>query len=268
MASVELRQRMISGVVLIAVALGALCFGTATSALLIAALGIGGVSEWVRLQKSPQQRLFEISSILCILLVLAVGYFLRPVAGAMLTVVLMLALFLLAARLDFERAGWIALGLPYMGGGCLALLAIRLFPEHGFGLMLYLLLVVWGTDIGAYFTGRKLGGPKLLPQVSPSKTWSGLLGGMSCAALLATAMAYSLSLRLPAVAGGMALVLAVVAQIGDLFESYVKRRCGAKDSGTLIPGHGGVLDRIDGLVFAALFLVMFQALVGEKIAWW
>ncbi len=268
MASVELRQRIISGVVLIVLALGALCLGTGTSALLIAALGIGGVSEWVRLQKPERQKMLELISIACVVLVLAVGYFMRPAAGAMLTIVLMLCLFLLAARIDFERAGWIALGLPYMGGGCLALLAIRMFPEHGFGLMLYLLLVVWGTDIGAYFTGRTFGGPKLLPQVSPSKTWSGLLGGMSCAALLATIMAMSLSLRLPAVAGGMALVLAVVAQIGDLFESYVKRRCGAKDSGKLIPGHGGVLDRIDGLVFAALFLVLFQSLVGEKIAWW
>lgn len=268
MVSVELRQRVASGAALIALALGALFLGPLTSALLIAAICVGGCNEWITLQQPPRRKLFIAISIVCVLLMLGMGYTLRPVAGALLGVVLMLLLFVFAARVDFDRAGWIALVVPYMGGGCLALLAIRLLPDHGLSMTLYLLLVVWATDIGAYFAGRHFGGPKLLPQVSPSKTWSGLLGGMAAAGSLAFCYAKVQSVHLPELATGLALVLAVVAQLGDLFESYVKRRVGVKDSGRLIPGHGGVLDRIDGLIFAALFLIMFQAIVGEEIAWW
>ena len=268
LVSVELRQRVLSGAALIALSLGALFFGTLTLALLIAAVGVGGSNEWIELQKPPRRKLFILVSIACVLLMIGVGYTLRPVAGAMLGVVLMLLLFLFAARVDFDRAGWIALVVAYMGGGCLALLAIRMLPEHGLSMTLYLLLVVWATDIGAFFVGRRLGGPKLLPQVSPSKTWSGLLGGMAAAGLLAFCYAKVQSVQLPALAAGLAFVLAVVAQLGDLFESYVKRRVGVKDSGCLIPGHGGVLDRVDGLVFAAMFLILFQSIVGEEIAWW
>lgn len=267
MVSVELQQRVLSGTALIALALGALFCGPFTSALLIAAVGIGGSNEWVALQQPPRRKLFTLVSIACVLLMLGVGFLLRPIAGAMLGVVLMLLLFVFAARVDFDRAGWIALVVPYMGGGCLALLAIRML-DHGLSLTLYLLLVVWATDIGAFFVGRRIGGPKLLPQVSPSKTWSGLLGGMAAAGLLAFCYAKVQSVQLPALAAGLAFVLAVVAQLGDLFESYIKRRVGVKDSGCLIPGHGGVLDRVDGLVFAALFLILFQSIVGEEIAWW
>ncbi len=267
MVNVELRQRLFSGAALIVLALAALFCGPLTSALLIAAIGVGGSNEWIELQQPPRRKLFILVSIACVLLMLGVGYTLRPIAGAMLGVVLMLLLFLFAARLDFERAGWIALVVPYMGGGCLALLAIRML-DHGLSMTLYLLLVVWATDIGAFFVGRRVGGPKLLPQVSPSKTWSGLLGGMASAGLLAFCYAKVQSVQLPALAAGLAFVLAVVAQLGDLFESYVKRRVGVKDSGCLIPGHGGVLDRVDGLVFAALFLILFQSIVGEEIAWW
>ena len=109
-------------------------------------------------------------------------------------------------------AGWIALAVPYIGGGCLAMLYVRLLPELGFALMLYLLLVVWGTDIGAYFTGRTLQGPKLLPKVSPSKTWSGLLGGMGLASLLAFILAAVHHIQQPGLAVALALRSAGVGQ--------------------------------------------------------
>lgn len=268
LVSVELRQRTYSGLALIAISLVALFVGGAASALLIGALGVLGMSEWVRMIRPRQLRLIELVCVTILIVLMLVGFYLRPAFAFMLAVVLMLLLFVFAARLDFERAGWLALAVPYIGGGCLAMLYVRLLPDLGFDLMLYLLLVVWGTDIGAYFTGRTLKGPKLLPKVSPSKTWSGLLGGMGLAALLAFIVAAVHDVQQPGLAVALAAVLAVVAQIGDLFESYIKRRCGVKDSGAIIPGHGGVLDRIDGLMFAAAFLALFQTMVGAHSAWW
>ncbi len=148
------------------------------------------------------------------------------------------------------RARWLAIGLVYVAVPCIALVWLRAEPL-GRETIMWLFAVVWATDIGAYFTGRGVGGPKLAPRISPGKTWSGLAGGVACAAAVGLAAAVLLGVadawRL-AVAGAL---LALVAQGGDLWESMVKRRFHAKDSGTLIPGHGGVLDRLDGLMAAA-----------------
>jgi phosphatidate cytidylyltransferase len=126
-----------------------------------------------------------------------------------------------------------------------------------FGIVYWLMVVTWATDICAYFAGRSIGGPKLAPRVSPNKTWAGLIGGIGGAALFGYLVAYWLELGSPFLyIGG---VMAVVAQAGDLYESWVKRRAGVKDSGTILPGHGGVLDRLDGLlpvVLATLALLM------------
>ncbi len=122
--------------------------------------------------------------------------------------------------------------------------------------------MVWSTDIAAYFNGRALGGPKLAPRFSPGKTWSGAIGGAAAAVaggiLVASLVVAPGGWMVPAVA----LLLSVVAQAGDLGESWVKRRFGAKDSGTLLPGHGGVLDRVDGLVAAAALLYVLGAIVA------
>ena len=141
--------------------------------------------------------------------------------------------------------------------------ALRQVPEIGLFLIGWTFAVVWFTDIAAYFTGRALGGPKLMPSVSPKKTWSGALGG----ALAGTAGGMAVWALMPATAGlGFGVVLAislaasVVSQAGDLFESAIKRRFGTKDSSRLIPGHGGFLDRLDGywavLVFAGMLLYL------------
>jgi phosphatidate cytidylyltransferase len=158
--------------------------------------------------------------------------------------------------------------MPYMAGGGLALLALRATPGAGAGLTLYLLLTVWATDIGAFIAGRIFGGRKLAPSISPNKTWAGLLGGMAAATLAGYFVATALDADRPAVALALSPVLAVIAQLGDLFESHFKRRAGVKESGDLIPGHGGVLDRIDGLVFAGVFAALFQAAIGQQIQWW
>jgi phosphatidate cytidylyltransferase len=165
------------------------------------------------------------------------------------------------------RVMWFAAGLPYVVGGGAALVYLRQIPDIGFVLTLFLMLAVWGTDVGAYAVGRLIGGSRLAPKISPNKTWAGFFGGVVFACLLGYAV--TAIYKFPAVAPGlfMASILSVVAQLGDLFESYAKRRAGVKDSGHVIPGHGGVLDRIDGLLFAAVFLALFYVMAGYKLMW-
>ena len=150
---------------------------------------------------------------------------------------------------------WRIYGFFYCLLPALALLWIRERAEYGgigqgFDLLIWVFLVVWATDIGAYFAGRAIGGPKLAPSISPNKTIAGLVGGVISAALLAGAWVYYV--RLPAPLLWISVPFAVAAQLGDLFESGLKRRAGVKDSGSWLPGHGGLLDRLDGLVPVAV----------------
>ncbi|MDO8606253.1 MAG: phosphatidate cytidylyltransferase [Phaeospirillum sp.] len=166
------------------------------------------------------------------------------------------------------RRLWAGLGGVYVGLPCVALVWLRDDPSLGSAVVWWLLLVVWATDIGAYAFGRLIGGPLLLPVVSPKKTWAGLLGGMICAALAGLAVARMFDL---ADSGAIALasaIGAVVAQAGDLFESWVKRRWGVKDSSGIIPGHGGVLDRVDGLLSAALTVAVLTLVSGRPVLIW
>jgi phosphatidate cytidylyltransferase len=147
---------------------------------------------------------------------------------------------------------WSAAGVYYAGFPAIALIAIRQDPEYGFHAILYLFLVVWSADTGAFFIGRMVGGPKLAPKISPNKTWAGFIGGAltACAAGMVFAMWFGHT-SIPTIAW-LSIALAVISQGGDLGESFLKRFFGVKDSSGLIPGHGGVLDRLDGLVFAAI----------------
>jgi phosphatidate cytidylyltransferase len=232
----------------------------------VAAAAIGtafGLLEWLRLIE-PGAGNFLIGSALAalfaVLLVAALGW---PANGFLLLIVLTAALWWLAFNLkrDARQAGLVALGLPYMAGAGLALIYLR--AEAGGGATIFFLLAsVWGTDSGAYGAGRFFGGPKLAPRVSPNKTWSGCAGGIALGVLAGAVTAWAFGLR--PVAGYLALAffLSIAAQAGDLFKSFFKRRAGVKDSGALIPGHGGMLDRIDGLAFAALFLALYQAMLA------
>jgi phosphatidate cytidylyltransferase len=148
--------------------------------------------------------------------------------------------------------GW---GMLYLGVPSFALLALE---WARFDLVFWLMLVTWSTDIFAYFAGRAIGGPKLAPRISPNKTWAGLLGGMAGAAVIGAAAAWLFELDAAFLLAGAPFGL--LAQLGDLYESSVKRRLGVKDSGTILPGHGGVLDRLDGLlpvILATLLLLIF-----------
>ncbi|MGE5546398.1 MAG: phosphatidate cytidylyltransferase [Solirubrobacterales bacterium] len=163
---------------------------------------------------------------------------------------------------------WAGFGALYAGVPSVALVWLETDPAWGRATILWLLLVVWATDIGAYAFGRMIGGPKLMPAVSPKKTWAGLLGGMLCAGLVGLGVA--LVLGLAGVAGfavGSAL-LAVVAQAGDLFESWIKRRYDVKDSSNIIPGHGGVLDRVDGLLTVAVAVAIATWASGAPVLSW
>ena len=283
MASSELQQRVVSALVLILIAVLGVLGGQQWAVLVLAGFGVLAVYEWLNMLRPPQVRQVQSLCYAAVALALLAGYWASPFFGVVLIILLTGGVFffvlgaLKTSTLDhapvlssqhYARAAWVALGVPYIAGGVLAILTVRQWPLVGMGLASYLLLVVWGTDIGAYFVGRRLGGPKLLPAVSPSKTWSGLFGGIATAAFLGYACALGFHARMPFAALGVAAILAMVAQAGDLFESYVKRRCGVKDSGRMIPGHGGILDRIDGLLVAAVFLVLFHALLGERILWW
>jgi phosphatidate cytidylyltransferase len=162
--------------------------------------------------------------------------------------------------------GW---GFIYLSLPALALLALSWADP---GLLLWVLIVTWSTDIGAFFAGKGLGGPKLAPKISPAKTWAGLIGGALAAGIAGyfggTYLGFDQALDASAEDATSSLYqaflylgapMAVVAQAGDLYESWVKRRCGVKDSGTMLPGHGGVLDRCDGLIAVAFATLLILA---------
>jgi phosphatidate cytidylyltransferase len=156
------------------------------------------------------------------------------------------------------RSRWAIGGLVYAAAVVAGPVILRDDAALGFVAILWLFALVWGTDVGAYFAGRAIGGPKLWPQLSPKKTWAGFIGGslVGVALALVVLRVAGLPLSLPLVAVSFALAMA--SQGGDLFESFVKRRFSAKDAGTLIPGHGGVMDRLDGFLVAAIL----AALIG------
>ncbi len=147
--------------------------------------------------------------------------------------------------------GWQLAGFFYALVPALALLWIRDRSPIGIELLMWVFITTWSVDIGAYFAGRGIGGPKLAPTISPKKTWAGLVGGVAAAALFGGLWAWLL--ELPSSLIWLTLPFGFGAQIGDLFESWLKRRAGVKDSGNWLPGHGGALDRLDGLVVVAVF---------------
>jgi len=165
-----------------------------------------------------------------------------------------------------EGKRWPMIGFPYILLPCIAIVWLRSGGEWGMVTLYWLLAVVWATDILAFVTGRTIGGPKLAPRFSPAKTWSGLLGGVAGAAVAGALTSVILGLEHPFILAAISGATAVLAQIGDIAESALKRYANVKDSGALIPGHGGVLDRVDGLIFAAVAtaLVSLVSLLADE----
>jgi phosphatidate cytidylyltransferase len=177
------------------------------------------------------------------------------------------------ALLTPQRRIWTVAGFLYAAAAQTASVLVRLDQGYGFIALMLILLVVWASDIGGYFAGRGIGGPKLWPQVSPNKTWAGAIGGFAASLVIAAGFAAAgFGKTGPLLLASAALSIA--SQLGDLFESAVKRRFGVKDSGNLIPGHGGLLDRLDGLVAALVLAAIFGLLrsgvdgVGRGLVVW
>jgi phosphatidate cytidylyltransferase len=156
--------------------------------------------------------------------------------------------------------GWGVAGGAYIGAAGIGFLYLRAMEPHGFITALWIFLVVAAADVGGYFTGRLIGGPKLWPRISPGKTWAGSAGGVALAVGLGGVFSWATTGTQFAVVGVVSAGVAVLSQGGDLAESALKRHFGVKDSGRLLPGHGGALDRFDGLVAAVLVVAL--------IAWW
>ena len=159
------------------------------------------------------------------------------------------------------------LAVLYALAAIVALLWLRHQPALGRETIVWIVLCIWATDTGAYVVGRAAGGAKLAPRISPSKTWSGLVGGMAWAAVASAAVGYAFGLGETIPLAMIGAGLAVVGQIGDLLESAAKRGAGVKDSGTLIPGHGGLLDRVDGLVAVLAVVALVRLAIGGGWPW-
>jgi phosphatidate cytidylyltransferase len=174
--------------------------------------------------------------------------------------------YVLARRETGAKPRFLAVGLPYIALPAIALSWLRAQPDTGFLNLAWVFGVVWATDIAAYFVGRTFGGPKLAPRISPGKTWSGAIGGAAGAGVVGAGLALGAGADpLPVVLASLAV--SVVAQGGDLAESAVKRHFGVKDSGAIIPGHGGLFDRADALLGAAPVAALVLYLLGADALW-
>ncbi|WP_214470963.1 phosphatidate cytidylyltransferase [Mesorhizobium sp. dw_380] len=250
----NLQLRVISAVVLAVIALGLTWLGGLPFRLLCAVMSAMIFYEWTRMSRSAAAN--ELGFLPEALMVVFIGALIAGFpASWLLPLVVILTAATAIAALVRNTGQWEASGLAYASVSGLSLALLRDGDRSGLVAILFLFAVVWATDIFAYFVGRAVGGPKLAPSISPGKTRSGALGGavggVVAGLILAAVAAGGGNLAL---LGVVALVLSIVAQAGDLFESWVKRRHDRKDSGVLIPGHGGVMDRVDGLVAAALAL--------------
>lgn len=192
--------------------------------------------------------------------------------GGMLYLVLIAVMGLILAyewaSMVGRRVTWMLLGAVYVSFSIWALWQLRLDPEWGAMTLYWLFAVVWGADTGGYIFGMTLGGPKLAPAISPNKTWSGFVGGTTLGAIAGWGVVGLFREDVGYEVVVFSALLAVVSQVGDLFESWIKRRFGVKDSGAIIPGHGGLFDRVDGLVAVALALVLINMSMRSNVLVW
>jgi phosphatidate cytidylyltransferase len=251
--------RLASGIVL---ALGALALtwaGVWPFTLLVLAVALIIAWEWGGIVRGASvDTIFVVSA-----LAIAAAILLTACGTPGLALITLVVGAILAALLGFGDRGHLSsLGVLYAGLPAISLIWLRSSPQWGFTAVLFVFLLVWATDTGAYAAGRLLGGPRLAPRWSPNKTWSGLVGGVAAAMLVVAVLGYMAE---TGTIGRMVIgagVLAIVAQAGDITESVLKRQHGVKDASTLIPGHGGFMDRVDGLIFSATFAAVFGLLVN------
>lgn len=251
----NLRLRMIASVAMIAVASTALVLGGLAFWLLTVIAALFMMAEWSDLQKAPAKTKRLAQFALSVPLATMAPAWLVLETRDFFTLGLVAAAFFFVAAVT--RMPRLAAGVLYCALPVMALIVLRR-QDMGLLLAFWAMALVWATDIGAFFAGRGIGGPKLAPRLSPNKTWAGLIGGVIAATMLAVVLHLGAALPIRLVMATP--LLAALAQGGDLFESWLKRQAGVKDSGNTLPGHGGVLDRIDGLVpvapIAALLVLL------------
>ncbi len=253
----DLGVRALSAAVLIPVVIADVWVGGIWFNLFAALIGVLMAFEWVTIvhRQNPVQFALHAASAMCgALLPLDVS-----LTGGLAAIAVLSLISSVLAFLE-EPAGprWRYFGVAYVGLPAIALVVLRNDPDYGIAAIIWVMVTVWAADTLAYFAGRIIGGPKLAPRLSPRKTWAGLGGAMAGSAIASTLTAIWIGLPGIVVLGILAAMLAIVEQVGDLFKSAMKRHYGVKDSGRLIPGHGGVIDRVDGLVAVA----MAAALIG------
>ena len=257
----ELRLRVLSAILLGMIVLTITWIGGYTFSLLWSVIALAILFEYVRICGDAVPYSIRILGLMFLSLVVLAYHLNAPVSAEGLLGIAIVAIG--AMELVIKKSVWGGAGLAYSGIPFIAMSDLRVDDLAGFVLILILFGCVWGADILAYFAGRGIGGPKLAPKISPNKTWSGFIGGVFGALALATTVAWVAGYYPNASFFAIILILAVVSQIGDLMESMLKRTFDVKDSGSLIPGHGGVLDRIDGLIIAGallwLVLIFMQA---------
>jgi len=244
----DLLPRIASSVVLIAIAAIAAWWGGLVAAFVVSAIAAAVHAEWAGVTEGTSGRALVFTAVVVVSL-LAFGLVSASVGlGIGVAGVV-------AAAFTGPRP-WRPLGVFYALALGFSLLLLRDSADYGLPAIVILVGTVAATDIGAYIAGRTLGGPKLWPAVSPKKTWSGALGGLAAGMAAGMIAAALLGMTVGPALLAVVIILSFTSQCGDLFESYVKRRFGAKDSGRLVPGHGGMMDRVDGLVFASAVAVL------------
>ncbi len=258
----DLKLRIVSATVLGPIVLAIAYFGGLGFVVLVLVAALLFQHEWFSITGTPDNSPSAIAGYAG-LVAAAVSYWMgHPLLGVGLVGLSSLMVYTVG-RYSLS-ARWGAEGAIYAGLALLALMAARL-GETGQIFVFFLLIVVWATDICAYFVGRFAGGPKLWRRVSPNKTWSGALGGLFFAVLFGGAFAALAGQQDLLRWGGLAAVLSIVSQAGDLMESAIKRRFDVKDSSGLIPGHGGIMDRVDGLVAAAILAAALGLVFGGSM---
>ena len=258
----DLRARLISAAIMVPVALLCLGLGQAPFALLVAVGAVLILREWIRMVNGTQSVAAVVAGGIASLVAMATVFFgLTGIAFGILA-----AGALCVAALAPVRRIWAAAGVFYAGLPAVALVHLRGL-EYGLAAVVFLFVVVWSTDVAAYGGGRAIGGPKLWPSVSPKKTWAGFVSGLLGAGLAGLLVAWLVGPDARYGAGWgviffFAIMISFFGQMGDLFESFMKRHYGVKDSGTLIPGHGGAMDRLDSIITAASFAALVAIAFG------
>lgn len=258
-AASNLVLRIVSAAVMAPVAVGAAFFGGWVFAVFWVLAALAVLWEWVGLVAGRDHRLMVLSCGGAIVIAAILALTDHPVVALLLMALGALAASIFAPR---EQRLWIVAGIGYAGTMMLAPLTLRGEDFLGFIAIVLLFAVVWTTDVLAYFTGRAFGGPKLMPSVSPKKTWSGAIGGTAGAVIVAMAVAAGFGGFSVVAFAVLGFVLSAVSQAGDLLESHIKRRFNAKDASQLIPGHGGVMDRLDGFWAAVIVAVAIGIVRG------